>query len=492
LGGVMPEPEAKSTKAEELKSHRESRISAEIERQPALSRVTGRLFGADSQSRLILARTWALAWPVVLEQALAMIGQVLDMAMLGRLGKEAVTAVGLSMQPFRLIQATFMGLSVGTTALVARATGAGNREEAGQVAGQSLIVALIFGLVISTVGMANADWVITFMKAEEPVRIVGGEYVRMMMPGMLLFFVFTIATGALRGAGDTRTPMVINVSLNAIKVVCNYLLIFGNLGFPKMGVAGAGIATTVSRSLGGIAILVALSRKNSKLPVHWKTVFSRFDLRLFGRILNIGVPAMAERVLTSSGQIAYARQVAGLGTEAYAAHSLALNVESFSYMPGMGFATSATALVGQRLGAKDPEGAEKSAMIAMKMGLLTMGTMGVLFFLFPAQFLSIFTNDAGVIARGVPLVRIVAFTQIPEALGFVIPGALRGAGDTRIAMYVTVAGVWVMRLGLTYVLMNFFNVGLTAAWFAMFADWVLRSSMYWVRLRRGKWKEIKV
>ncbi len=489
---VTPESEAKSTRTEEPKSYAEPKVSTESEHKPALSRVAGWLLGTDPQSRLIFARTWALAWPVVLEQALAMVGQVVDMAMLGRLGKEAVAAVGLSMQPFRLIQATFMGLSVGTTALVARATGAGNREEASQVAGQSLIVALIFGLAISLIGMANADWVITYMKAEEPVRIVGREYVRTMMPGMLLFFVFTIATGALRGAGDTRTPMVINVTLNAIKVLTNYLLIFGNLGFPEMGVAGAGVATTVSRSLGGIAILVVLSHRKSKLPLNWKRVFSRFDLRLFGRILNIGVPAMAERVLTSSGQIEYARQVAGLGTEAYAAHSLSLNVESFSYMPGMGFATSATALVGQRLGAKDPEGAEKSAMIAIKMGLLTMGTMGVLFFLFPAQFLSIFTNDQGVIARGVPLVRIVAFTQIPEALGFVIPGALRGAGDTRIAMYVTIAGVWVVRLGMTYALMNYFHVGLTAAWFAMFADWVLRSALYWVRLKRGKWKEIKV
>jgi len=495
LGSVVPEPEAKRTKQTEPETHRshpETTREQERKGKPALSRFTGFLFGDDPQTRLILSRTWALAWPVVLEQALAMVGQVVDMAMLGRLGKEAVAAVSLSMQPFQLIQATFMGLSVGTTAIVARATGAGNREEAGQVAGQAIIIALLFGLAISIIGVVNADWIVTFMKAEEPVRVVGREYVRMMMPGMLLFFVFTIATGALRGAGDTRTPMVINVSLNAVKVLCNYLLIFGNLGFPEMGVAGAGIATTVSRSLGGIAMLVALSRKSSKLPISWRRVFSNFDIRLFGRILNIGVPAMAERVLTSSAQIAYARQVASLGTEAYAAHQLALNVESFSYMPGMGFATSATALVGQRLGAKDPEGAEKSAIIAMKMGVLTMGTMGVLFFLFPAQFLKIFTNDAGVIARGAPLVRIVAFTQFPEAMGFVIPGALRGAGDTRIAMFVTVAGVWIVRLGLTYLLMNVFNVGLTAAWFAMFADWVVRSALYWRRLKRGKWKEIKV
>lgn len=474
MGGVLPKPDLGT---------RSTSLQAEL---------TNLVFGADPQSRRILARTWALAWPVVLEQALAMVGQVMDMAMLGRLGKEAVTAVGLSMQPFNLINATFMGLSVGTTALCARATGAGKKEEAGQVAGQSIIVAFIFGLVISVIGMLNADWVIAFMKAEEPVRVLGGQYVRMMMPGMLLFFVFTVATGALRGAGDTRTPMIINISLNALKLASNYLLIFGNLGFPSLGVAGAGISTTISRTLGGIAILVAISRPKGKLTVSWKRVITGFDLGLFGRILNIGVPAMAERVLTSSGQIAYARQVAGLGTEAYAAHSLSLNVESFSYMPGMGFATSATALVGQRLGAKDPEGAEKCALVAMKMGLLTMGTMGLLFFLFPAQFLSIFTNDPAVIARGIPLVRIVAFTQIPEALGFVIPGALRGAGDTRIAMYVTVAGVWVVRLGLTYLLMEVFGVGLTAAWFAMFADWVVRSSLYWVRLKGGRWKETRV
>ena len=177
-----------------------------------------RLFGTDPESRQILARTWALAWPVVLEQALAMVGQVFDMAMLGRLGKEAVAAVGLSMQPFQLINATFMGLSVGTTALSARAVGAGNREEAGQIAGQALVVALVFGIIISTLGVLNADWIVTFMKAEEPVRVLGGQYVRMMMPGMMLFFVFTIATGALRGAGDTRTPMLINISLNTVKL----------------------------------------------------------------------------------------------------------------------------------------------------------------------------------------------------------------------------------------------------------------------------------
>lgn len=473
LGGALPEPG----------------LSA---REPLISRITGWIFGRDLDSRLLLKRTWALAWPVVVEQALAMVSQVADTAMVGRLGKESTTAVGLSMQPFFLVNALFMGLSTGTTALVARSVGAGDREEAGKIAGQALVIALVFGMAISCLGYMNADWIIGFMKAEGSVQEIGAGYVRAMMPGLLLFFVFTISTGALRGAGDTRTPMLINVGLNIIHVFTNYIFIYGNLGAPQMGAAGAGLSTSISRILGGMAILVVLTRPGGKLTVDWRHTVRRFDFVRLKRILRIGIPAMLERVLTSSGQIAYSRQVAGLGTESYAAHSLSLHCESFSYMPGMGFATASTALVGQRLGAEDPEGAEKSAYIALKMGVLTMGTMGLLFFLFPSMFLRIFTTDEGVIAAGIPLLRIVAFTQIPEAFGFVIPGALRGAGDTKPGMYVTVLGIWGVRLTLTYILMNVFHLGLTAAWFAMFADWVVRASLYWYRLRQGGWKRIKV
>ncbi len=121
-----------------------------------------------------------------------------------------------------------------------------------------------------------------------------------------------------------------------------------------------------------------------------------------------------------------------------------------------------------------------------------MGTMGLLFFLFPGQFLRIFTTDQDVIAKGIPLLRIVAFTQFPESLGMIIPGALRGAGDTRISMYATVAGAWIVRVGMTYLLMNFLHLGLTAAWIAMFLDWVARAGLYWARFKRGTWKSIRV
>jgi len=194
----------------------------------------GRIFGKNEESKVLLKATWALAWPVVLEQALSMVSQVVDMAMVGRLGADAVAAIGLRMQPFFLINALFMGLSVGTTALCARAIGAQDREGAGKVTGQSVIVAFVFGSFVSYLGFIKSEWIITFMKAEAPVRALGATYVRAMMPGMLLF-VFTISTGALRGAGDTRTPMLINLGLNVVHVFTNYLLIFGNWGFPRLG-----------------------------------------------------------------------------------------------------------------------------------------------------------------------------------------------------------------------------------------------------------------
>ncbi len=473
MGGGLPEPQI-------------------APRESFWGRLLARFVGSDADSYLIFKATWALAWPVLLEQALAMASQVVDAAMVGRLGENSLAAVGLSMQPFFLMNALFMGLSIGTTTLSARAVGAGNREEASKVTGQSVVIALVFGFIISLIGYLKADWVVAFMKAEPQVRAIGAGYVRAMMPGMVLFFVFTIATGALRGAGDTRTPMLINIGLNTVHIFTNYILIFGHLGSPALGAVGAGISTSLSRTLGGIAILVVLSRRGGKLLVNWKATLTKFDFKLFGRILNIGVPAMLERVITSSGQISYTRLVAGLGTTSYAAHSLALNCESFSYMPGMGFATAATTLVGQRLGAKDPDGAEKSAILSIKMGVLTMGAMGVLFFFFPGILLRIFTEDPAIIAKGIPLMRIVAFTQIPEAMGFVIPGALRGAGDTKVAMYVTILGSVGVRLGLTHILINYFNMGLNAAWIAMFLDWVVRSSLYYARLKRGRWKEIQV
>ncbi|MDN5331610.1 MAG: hypothetical protein PWP45_835 [Tepidanaerobacteraceae bacterium] len=450
------------------------------------------VFVKNEEIREILDKAWTLAWPVVIEQALATLSQVADMAMVGRLGAEAVAAVGLSMHPFFLLNALIMGISVGTTALAARAVGSGDREKAGQVTGQSVVAAFLIGFVLVILAFVNSFEIMICMGAEPSVRPLGSNYLRAMIPGMLFLFVFSVAAAGIRGAGDTKTPMVVNAVINMFHILTNYLFIFGGLGFPRLEVVGAGISSSISRLAGAIWLIYRLSKPNKGLFVNWKKVTRNFDWILFSKMMKIGIPAALERILVSTGQIIYTRLVANLGTEAYAAHSISLNVESFSYMPGIGFATAATAMVGQYLGAGDIKGAQRSTTISLLMAMAIMGAMGLLFFSFPVTFLKIFTSDSDIIKMGTTLLRIVAFTQIPECIGMVIPGALRGAGDTKVAVYITILGMWIVRIGFTWYLLKAFNMGLIGAWIAMFLDWAIRSALYIIRFRGGAWKNIKI
>jgi len=451
-----------------------------------------KVFNINEETYPVLKSIWNLAWPVVIEQTLAMVSQVVDMAMVGRLGATSVAAVGLSMQPFMLINSIIMGLSVGTTTFCARAKGAKNDEEAGLVLVESMIFSCILGLLLVISGFIFAEKILDFMNAEEKVKEIGAVYFRAMMPGMMFFFLFTIITAALRGVGDTKTPMIVNLQLNIIHIILNYILIFGKFGIPALGALGAGISTSISRFIGALIIFYKLKNPEGILYIEFLKLVKRFNYDLFKRIIYISVPAALERIISSAGQMQYARQVASLGTLLYAAHSISINVESFSYMPGIGFATAATALTGLKLGAKDFQGARISVSISNRMAVITMGIMGFLFFIFPVFFLRIYTDDTQIIKRAVVLLRIVAFTQIPEAISFVISGALKGAGDTRFVLYVNIVGMWIVRLSLTAVFMRYFHLSIIGAWIAMFIDWVVRSILYYYRLKSEKWQFLKI
>ena len=419
------------------------------------------------------------------------------MMMVGHLGAEAITAVGLSFQPLWLVMGFFMGLGAGTTALVARFTGAGRPRDANRAAHQSFLLgtalAVGFGLVI----MPLARPIMVLMGAEAEVVDLGAVYLRYLVPGMVLMMVFFVLSAALRGAGDTRTPMWINVVINVLNVLLCFVLIFGHLGLPALGVVGAGLAATIARSAGTFILLAIMFTGRTPVSFHRSSFdpgwgFFRPDLAVMGRVLRVGIPAALERLVNSLGMLLYTRVVASLGTVAFAAHSLALNVESLSYMPGIAFSVAATTLVGQNLGAGRPDQAERSALECNRLGMWVMGTMGAVFFLFPAFLLRLYTPDAAVIALGVVALRVVAFMQVPEAIGFVMSGALRGAGDTRTVLVITAVGVWAVRLVTALVFVLVLDLGLFGAWLAMALDWVVRSVYLVARFRRGAWKEVEV
>ncbi len=435
-----------------------------------------------------------LSLPVFAEVVLQTLTQVVDMAMVGRLGASAIAAVGLSMQPLFLGQGVFMGLSVGTTALVARFTGAGDRRMAGRTNHQSLLVSTALALVMCAAAYVYARDIVTLMGAEPDVVALGTSYLRYLVPGFAMLLATMTVGGALRGAGDTTTPMKINVLVNLVNVAGNYMLIFGHFGFPALGIDGAAIATTVSRMIGGVLFLWAAWRSGSPvaLPRLRLAACFRIDTAVVGRVLRIGVPAILERLVISSGMLVYIRAVAGLGTVVYAAHNIANNAESLSFMPGLAFATAATALVGQGLGAGRPDVAERSAREALKLGLAVMGTMALVFLAVPQYLMMIYTSDPEIIRLGSIALRVISFGQVPMGTAFIFSGALRGAGDTRSVLYVTAFAVWVVRLSATYLLVVVGGLGLFGAWLAMVADWLVRGGYVWHRFRAGRWKQLQV
>ncbi|MEC9489549.1 MAG: MATE family efflux transporter [Halanaerobiales bacterium] len=446
------------------------------------------IINEDSSTKKVIFK---LAWPVIAEHSLATITHIVDMMMVGRLGASAVAAIGLTMQPVFFSTALASALGVGTTALVSRFTGSDENKKAASVLQQSVLLSIIFSLIFAAIFYFFAPALLTLMGGEAEVIRLGTGYLRVMTPGFVFMVLAFIVTAALRGAGETKTPMKVNILVNIINIAGNYLLIFGNLGFPRLGVNGAALSTTLARSIGGIILLALTFSDYSVLKMKIKGFF-RFDIELTKRVLKIGIPTAMEESVRRLAQLLFIRVIASLGTTSFAAHQISLNAESISYMPGFGIAVAATTIVGQNLGARNPGGAEKGTYEAWKIGSMIMGFMGIVFLIFPEQLIKLYTSDTEIITKAALNLRIIALAQIPMGTHFIFSGALRGAGDTKAVFYSTAISTWFFRLFLGYILVHPLGLGLLGAWAAMVIDWTVRGSYVLYRFKKGKWKLIDV
>ena len=436
-------------------------------------------------------RIFLLAWPVMAEMFLQTLAQMVDMAMVGRLGQAAIAAIGLSFRPLFVGQAIFLGLGVATTAMVARFMGAGDKAMATRAAEQSLMTTSILALALSAFGYFLARQITVFMGATGDVVGLGTSYLKGFSPGLFFLMLATIMTSALRASGDTKTSFYAGAISNVVNVAGNYILIFGKFGFPAMGVYGAAIATSFSRLVMAGILFAALLRGKGGLHLNWRD-FATFDWDMIRRLFKIGIPAALERFVQSLSMMLHLKILATLGTTAVAITTLSGNVEQLSFMPSIGFAVAASALVGQNLGARRPDEAEKSGWAAMRLCSYFMGTMGLLFILIPGVFIRIYTSDPAVIAPAESVMRMIGLTQLPQAIAFVGSGVLRGAGDTQAVLGITILGNVILRIGLTYLFVVVLGWGLWSAFAAVLIDWAVRGSLmaHWVKL--GKWKAIKV
>lgn len=438
-------------------------------------------------SKMLYRDIVTIAWPSLLELMLTQLASMVDMIMVGRLGASALTAVGLTTQPKFLIIAILTSINVGTTALVARNKGRGKQEQANLVLRQAILVNIFISISISIIMFIVAEPIIKFMGATDALSLKEGtEYLKIQMFGILALGLTGTITAALRGAGNSKTAMIYNLIGNLVNVVFNYALIYGNFGFPELGVAGASLATVIGQFAAFFMACIAVTGHRNYVRFRFKDGIKP-NLKMMGEISDIGIPALIEQIVMRIGLIAYAKTVASLGTLAFAVHNVCMNIQALSFMNGQAFAVSATSLVGQSLGKKRADMAKLYAVRSRRTGTLVSIVLMILFFVFPKQIISLYNSDPEIVNLGARILIMVSIIQIPQGSQFIISGILRGAGDTKAtAMIITVTTLF-LRPVLAVIMINIFHMGLEGAWIALIADQLLRSLLVLLRFSSGKW-----
>ncbi len=432
-----------------------------------------------------------LAWPVVLETTLFGLGGIINTMLVGRLGAAALAAVGLGQQIEFMIQVSFAAVTVGATAVVSRHVGAREWEEAHRTVAHALLLALALGLGFLLLLWWLAEPAMRAMRARGEVIGLGTTYLRTVVFSFVPSFLLASGGSVFRGAGNTRIPMVVMAVVTLSNIVLGYFLIYGGLGFPSLGVRGAALAATLSRTVGAVGILTLLLRGKRLLKLRWADLRHPSPL-LIRRIFNIGLPAGVEQVQFQLAMTLYTVIISSLGTKILAAHSIAMRIEGLAFMPGFGFGMAAMTLVGQSLGAGKPDLGQKAAFLAQRYAMLVMSAVGLFLFFFGARVATWFIADAAVVALAAWALKIWALAMPMMGTSNTLAGGLRGAGDTRRVLLIMSFCIWVTRLPLAYLLALVLRVGPVGAWAAAVLDINIRGGLLWRRFLKGDWKKIRV
>lgn len=412
---------------------------------------------------------FTLAWPAIVENALQTLVGFVDTLFVSKLGLVAVSAVGITQTILQVYFAVFMAIGVGSTALIAKAIGTNDIQEAQKIAKQSVLLSSWIGILFGIITLVLAEPILRIMGAEPAVLQQGKIYFLFVaVPSIVISLMFGLGS-LLRGAGDTVSPMKAGLWMNGVHLVFDYIFIFGLGPIPGLGVEGAAIATVLSRVVGVVFLWRYLKRSKTNIGKEWSKGW-KADKLILQSIIRVGTPAAIERLIMRFGQVLYFGLILSLGTYTFAAHQIAGNIESISYLPGYGFAVAATTLVGQSLGAKRVKDAFQYGWISTGLAILFMGAIGIFFFFGGEWMAHYFTQESNVIQQVGVTLKIDAFTQVPLAMVLVLTGALNGAGDTKWPMISTAVGIWIVRMLGVYLLAIWLDWGLAGVWIAILLD----------------------
>lgn len=429
---------------------------------------------------------WELAWPSILTNLLFSVIGIVSIKIVGSLGADAVAAVTTGHRIFFALQAILMAISAGTTALVARAWGAGEYQEAAKVTSVSLWISNTVSIVLMLPCLLfSVEIASVFGLAEEPTRLAG-DYIFYLSIFNVAFSLNMILGAALRAAGDTKTPLWIGVITNIVNVIFVYLLVHGLYGFPELGVSGAGIANGFSFFVGGLIFLYLYYSGRMSVGVGGRGSITEGRVR---QLVHIGYPAGIEQFVFQIGFIAFLWLVAFFGTAPYAAYGVGVQILSISFVVGFGFSIAGATLVGQHLGAGDNDGAARSGWNALWLAIASMVLLSVVIAWYAEEIARYLIDDDEVVRLTVVFIYIMALVQPLMAIEFTLGGCLRGAGDTRFPLITTMVGLCGVRVGLAGL---FVLLDLSVEWIyaALIGDYLIKAIMLTYRFYSKRWQQV--
>ena len=441
-------------------------------------------------AREIDREIWAMAWPAMLSLVVVNLVDVIDVALVGRLGRQTVAAWGYATQCVHLVETLLQSVGIACVALMARAAGARDVGLARRALAGSMLVAETVAVLGFMLSLFVPRWILRLLDASPDVIEIAVPYFRLFAGAMLLYGAAFMFESGLRAHKNTRGPMAVAIVVMTVKTALSLILIFGALGLPKLGLTGAGIATLVAHGV-GLVLYVALSRSAAR---EVKSVtFGWSDLRraweVAADVARVSLPSMGERLIMSMALLTYFKFLSGYGTAAIAAYAIGVRLLSLSWVPGVAFGVAASTFVGQALGAGDSARARRIGWRSLGQALLVMSALGIAFLFLRDPLAGAFTRDARIAENLAPFMTMLAIAQPFMGAHFTLGGVLRGAGDTLTPLLGAAVGNWGFRVPLAWMASHAFAAPLSWVWAALIADHFSRMLINGFVFVRGTWDQ---
>ncbi|MFA6196398.1 MAG: MATE family efflux transporter [Sulfurimonas sp.] len=424
--------------------------------------------------------------PAALKHLVDILQIMIDMIMVGMVSVYALAAVGMSMQFMMVVNVLMTLYVVGGNALISRFIGQGRKKRASALLYSLGIFALFLSVFVAVGGYFGSEFIYEVMGAEPEVVHQGGLFFSILACGMPLIFLDTLMYNALSAAGDTKSSLYIKLLSAALNAFLNYIFIFGHFGFEAHGIEGAAYATLIAYFFSVVSYSFLIKNPHAKLgfiPI--------IRIKDLVKAWHVGWSAALERGISSLSFLLFVAIIAYYGTAELAGYQVGLRIEGIAFMPGFGFAIAAMALVGQSLGANDKERAFAMGVISGRVAYVFMGFVGACLILFPEFLVSFFTQDKATIKVASTYLILVGLAQIPLALVFVYSAALRGAGATKITLYVNVASLWIFRVIPSYIAYKT-GFGIIAIFIIMNIETLIKGLIFWYIYQKRSWLDIKI